>query len=141
MIGPRWQLALHTGLPPEDIMARMDADAPAPKPCGPYKNRVAWTGDEWHAPRRSCSSRSRENRFGCSALLCRPGLAIGWVPDIVNVPASCIGIVIVSILIPWRYAWWLYLAQPIEPWRRQSSRRLAQDLTREKSDLSTNPAL
>lgn len=40
------------------------------------------------------------------------------VPDIVNVPASSIGIVVVSMLIPWRYVWWRYVVQPAEPWRR-----------------------
>ena len=40
------------------------------------------------------------------------------VPDIMNVPASCIGIVVVSILVPWRHVWWRYFSQPIEPWRR-----------------------
>jgi hypothetical protein len=39
------------------------------------------------------------------------------VPEIVNVPASIAGIVIVSILIPWRYVYWRYFAQPVEPWR------------------------
>lgn len=39
------------------------------------------------------------------------------VPAIVNVPASSIGIVILMILVPWRYVWWCYVSQPIERWR------------------------
>ncbi len=40
------------------------------------------------------------------------------IPDIVNITASSVGIVVVCILIPWRYVWWRYVVQPIEPWRR-----------------------
>lgn len=43
------------------------------------------------------------------------------VPDIVNVPASAIGIVVVSMLMPWRYVWWRYVVQPVEPWRRDKN--------------------
>ncbi len=31
------------------------------------------------------------------------------VPTIVNVPASIIGIGVLSILVPWRYVWWRYI--------------------------------
>lgn len=40
------------------------------------------------------------------------------VPTIVDVWSSAFGIVLVIILVPWRYVWWRYFAQPIEPWRR-----------------------
>lgn len=39
------------------------------------------------------------------------------VPDIVAILPSSIGIVLVSILIPWRYVWWRYVSEPVEPWR------------------------
>lgn len=39
------------------------------------------------------------------------------VPSIVSVTGSSIGIVLLIILIPWRYVWWCYVAQPAERWR------------------------
>ncbi|MEX0343148.1 MAG: hypothetical protein AB3N06_11205 [Erythrobacter sp.] len=39
------------------------------------------------------------------------------VPGIVSIWGSVIGIGVVTILIPWRYVWWCYVTQPIEPWR------------------------
>jgi hypothetical protein len=44
------------------------------------------------------------------------------VPDIVNVRASCVGIGILMVLVPWQYVWWRYIKQPIEPWRRDQVR-------------------
>jgi hypothetical protein len=46
-----------------------------------------------------------------------PWLAGQPVPEIVNATGSMIGIAIITILIPWRYVWWAYVAQPIERWR------------------------
>ncbi len=40
------------------------------------------------------------------------------VPDLVDVWPSSIGIVVVMILMPWRYVWWCYVVQPVDPWRR-----------------------
>ncbi|AOT09514.1 hypothetical protein [Pseudoalteromonas luteoviolacea] len=48
-----------------------------------------------------------------------PFLAGQDVPNIVNAKASIIGIVVLIVLIPWRYVWWKYFSQPIEPWRRK----------------------
>lgn len=39
------------------------------------------------------------------------------VPTIVNVTATLIGIVILIILVPWRFVWWSYISQPVERWR------------------------
>ncbi|TQV88220.1 hypothetical protein [Aliikangiella coralliicola] len=49
-----------------------------------------------------------------------PWLAGQEIPAIVNAKSSIIGICILMILIPWRYVWWRYFAQPIEPWRRKN---------------------
>lgn len=48
-----------------------------------------------------------------------PWLAGQDIPGIVNAKASLIGICVLIVLIPWRYVWWKYVAQPIEPWRRK----------------------
>ena len=48
-----------------------------------------------------------------------PWLAGEQIPGIVNAQSSIIGIGILMILIPWKYVWWRYFAQPIEPWRRK----------------------
>lgn len=48
-----------------------------------------------------------------------PWMAGQEIPAIVNVKSSIIGICILMILIPWKYVWWRYFAQPIEPWRRK----------------------
>lgn len=42
------------------------------------------------------------------------------IPPIVNTSASMIGIAVLTILVPWRYVWWRYVSQPIEPWRRDT---------------------
>ncbi|MCW8092256.1 hypothetical protein [Alteromonas sp. ASW11-130] len=48
-----------------------------------------------------------------------PWLAGQEIPAIVNAKASLIGIGVLIVLIPWRYVWWRYFVQPIEPWRRK----------------------
>ncbi|GAC13500.1 hypothetical protein GLIP_0855 [Aliiglaciecola lipolytica E3] len=48
-----------------------------------------------------------------------PWLAGQEIPNIVNARSSIIGICILIVLIPWRYVWWRYFSQPIEPWRRK----------------------
>ena len=45
------------------------------------------------------------------------------VPDIVNVTATCIAMVVLTILIPWRYVWRQYILNPAEPWRYQVRKR------------------
>ncbi|MDK1287561.1 hypothetical protein [Pseudoalteromonas umbrosa] len=50
-----------------------------------------------------------------------PFLAGQDVPNIVNATASIIGIAVLMVLIPWRYVWWAYFTQPIEPWRRKKT--------------------
>lgn len=49
-----------------------------------------------------------------------PWLAGQEIPQIVNAKASIIGICVLLFLIPWRYVWWRYFSQPLEPWRRKS---------------------
>lgn len=49
-----------------------------------------------------------------------PWLAGQEIPSIVNAKASLIGIAILLVLIPWKYVWWRYFKQPIEPWRRKA---------------------
>ncbi|MBQ4836469.1 MULTISPECIES: hypothetical protein [Pseudoalteromonas] len=50
-----------------------------------------------------------------------PFLAGQEIPGIVNVKASIIGICVLIILVPWKYVWWRYFTQPIEPWRQKKS--------------------
>lgn len=47
------------------------------------------------------------------------------VPTIVNASASMIGIAVLTILVPWRYVWWRYVSQPIEPWRTNTANKNA----------------
>ncbi|MCG7551444.1 hypothetical protein [Pseudoalteromonas sp. Of7M-16] len=48
-----------------------------------------------------------------------PFIAGQEIPSIVNAKASLIGICVLIILVPWKYVWWRYFMQPIEPWRRK----------------------
>ncbi|MCF6437485.1 hypothetical protein [Pseudoalteromonas sp. MMG022] len=48
-----------------------------------------------------------------------PWLAGEEIPSIVSVKGSTIGICLIMIVIPWKYVWWRYFTQPIEPWRRK----------------------
>jgi hypothetical protein len=48
-----------------------------------------------------------------------PWLAGQEIPSVVNAKSSIIGIFLIIIVIPWKYVWWRYFTQPIEPWRRK----------------------
>lgn len=48
-----------------------------------------------------------------------PWLAGQEIPSVVNTKSSIIGICLIIIVIPWKYVWWKYFTQPIEPWRRK----------------------
>ena len=48
-----------------------------------------------------------------------PWLAGEQIPGVVNAKSSMIGICLIIIVIPWKYVWWRYVTQPIEPWRRK----------------------
>ena len=48
-----------------------------------------------------------------------PFLAGEPIPSIVSVKGSLIGICLIMIVIPWKYVWWRYVSQPLEPWRRK----------------------
>lgn len=48
-----------------------------------------------------------------------PWLVGEEIPTIVSVKGSLIGICLIAICIPWKYVWWRYFEQPIEPWRRK----------------------
>ena len=48
-----------------------------------------------------------------------PWLAGEEIPAVVSVKGSMIGICLIIIVIPWKYVWWRYFTQPIEPWRRK----------------------
>lgn len=39
------------------------------------------------------------------------------IPDILDLWPTVIGIPIMLAVVPWRYVWWLYFRQPVEPWR------------------------
>lgn len=43
------------------------------------------------------------------------------VPTIVEIVPSSIGMVLLLFLIPWRYLWWQWVVQPLDPWRRSPS--------------------
>lgn len=45
------------------------------------------------------------------------------IPDVLYFWPTVIGIVIMVVLVPWRYVWWLYFIQPIDPWRPVASNR------------------
>lgn len=49
-----------------------------------------------------------------------PWLAGEQIPAIVSVKGSLIGICLIMIVIPWKYVWWRYVKQPIEPWKSNS---------------------
>ncbi|BBN82326.1 hypothetical protein PA25_23110 [Pseudoalteromonas sp. A25] len=51
-----------------------------------------------------------------------PWLSGEEIPGIVSVKGSIIGICLIMIVIPWKYVWWRYFAQPIEPWRRKKQK-------------------
>ncbi|WP_309622788.1 hypothetical protein [Novosphingobium sp.] len=42
-----------------------------------------------------------------------------WTPEIEALFYDCIGIVIVYLVMPWRYVWARYIAQPMEPLRQK----------------------
>ncbi len=42
-----------------------------------------------------------------------------WTPDIEALFTDCIGIIIAYFLVPWRYVWAKYVAQPMEPLRQK----------------------
>ena len=45
-------------------------------------------------------------------------LAHRMTPDLEVLFSECIGIVVVYLVMPWRYVWARYFVQPGEPWRR-----------------------
>jgi hypothetical protein len=47
----------------------------------------------------------------------RAWMADKWTPDIEGLFYDCIGIVIAYFIVPWRYVWARYVAQPMEPLR------------------------
>jgi hypothetical protein len=49
----------------------------------------------------------------------RAWMAGKWTADIEGLFFDCIGIVIAYFIIPWRYVWAHYVAQPMEPLRRK----------------------
>jgi hypothetical protein len=49
----------------------------------------------------------------------RAWMADKWTPDIEALFFDCIGIIIAYFIVPWRYVWARYVAQPMEPlWNR-----------------------
>ena len=49
----------------------------------------------------------------------RAWLAGKWTADIEGLFFDCIGIIIAYFIVPWRYVWARYFAQPMEPLRRK----------------------
>ena len=49
----------------------------------------------------------------------RAWMAEKWSADIESLFTDCIGIVIAYFIVPWRYVWARYFAQPMEPLRRK----------------------
>lgn len=47
----------------------------------------------------------------------RAWMAGKWTPDIEGLFYDCIGIIIAYFIVPWRYVWARYFAQPMEPLR------------------------
>ncbi|MEQ3721225.1 MAG: hypothetical protein ABNH31_12685 [Glaciecola sp.] len=41
------------------------------------------------------------------------------IPGVVSVKGSLIGVGLIIICTPWKYVWWRYFKQAIEPWRRK----------------------
>lgn len=41
------------------------------------------------------------------------------IPGVVSVKGSLIGVGLIIICTPWKYVWWRYFSQSIEPWRRK----------------------
>lgn len=52
------------------------------------------------------------------AIALRAWLGGRWTADINSLFEDCIGIVIAYFIVPWRYVWARYIAQPMEPLRR-----------------------
>jgi hypothetical protein len=46
-------------------------------------------------------------------------------PDLQVLFWECVGIVVVYLVMPWRYVWARYIRQPGEPWRKQVAGRSA----------------
>ena len=55
-----------------------------------------------------------------TAIALRAWLAGQWTADIDALYRECIGIVIAFFIVPWRYVWARYFAQPMEPMMRKS---------------------
>lgn len=49
----------------------------------------------------------------------RAWMAGKWTADIEGLFTDCIGIVIAYFIVPWRYVWARYIAQPMEPLRHR----------------------
>ncbi|MEQ1688185.1 MAG: hypothetical protein ABL874_06405 [Sphingopyxis sp.] len=49
----------------------------------------------------------------------RAWMAGKWTADIEGLFYDCIGIVIAYLIVPWRYVWARYIAQPMEPLRQK----------------------
>jgi hypothetical protein len=50
----------------------------------------------------------------------RAWMADKWTPDIEGLFYDCIGIIIAYFIVPWRYVWARYFAQPMEPLRQKA---------------------
>ena len=50
----------------------------------------------------------------------RAWMAGKWTPDIEGLFYDCIGIIIAYFIVPWRYVWARYFAQPMEPLRQKA---------------------
>jgi hypothetical protein len=50
----------------------------------------------------------------------RAWMADKWTPDIEGLFYDCIGIIIAYFIVPWRYVWARYFAQPMEPLRQSA---------------------
>ena len=48
----------------------------------------------------------------------RAWMAGKWTAEIDSLFVDCIGIVIAYVIVPWRYVWARFLAQPMEPMRQ-----------------------
>ena len=43
------------------------------------------------------------------------------IPDILDLWATIIGVVIMIVIIPWRYTFWSYFVQPVDLWRKNKN--------------------
>lgn len=44
------------------------------------------------------------------------------IPGVVSIKGSIIGSCLIATVIPWKYVWWRYFKQPLEPWRRKKQK-------------------